>query len=257
MSGSSVRPWRGRAILFDLFGTVVQFAPQVPTLHIAGTRWRSTMGWLRDTVARVLPEIAFDDMLTSLTTVTQEIVRARPPEYLEVPSRERFRRALLRLGVDQSAAPALAEELSVAHMGHLAATTMMPPADLAALRRLRVAYRLALISNFDHAPTARHILATHGLEDLFDPIVISDEFGRRKPHPAIFAATLARLGIANDEALFVGDSVDDDLIGAANARVRAIWINAGGEPLPVGVAEPFSIVRNIAEISEQLVGEPN
>ena len=41
--------WRGRALLFDLFGTVVLFAPRVPKVEVAGTAWRSTMGWLRET----------------------------------------------------------------------------------------------------------------------------------------------------------------------------------------------------------------
>src|SRR5262245_47769774 len=94
-----------RAVLFDLFGTVVHFAPQVPVIEVAGTAWRSTMGWLREAAASELPQVPFDDLLPALLQVTEEIVRQRPPEYFEVPSRERFRRALLRLGIDGSDAP--------------------------------------------------------------------------------------------------------------------------------------------------------
>src|SRR5439155_21143271 len=106
-------PMRPRAVLFDLFGTVVQFAPQVPTLEIAGTRWRSTMSWLREAVERELPHLIFDDMLATMLAVTEEIVRNRPPDYREVPSGERFRRVLLRLGVEVMRAPAVAERLSL------------------------------------------------------------------------------------------------------------------------------------------------
>jgi hypothetical protein len=38
-----------RVLLLDLFGTVVHFAPQVPTVEVAGTPWRTTMGWLQAT----------------------------------------------------------------------------------------------------------------------------------------------------------------------------------------------------------------
>src|SRR5512140_253327 len=112
-----------RALLFDLFGTVVHFAPRVPGNQGPTPQWRAAMHWLHETAQRELPQIAFDDLLTALMEVTQEIIRERPPEYFEVPSRERFRRALRRLSVDGAQAPALAERLSLAHMSYLASTT--------------------------------------------------------------------------------------------------------------------------------------
>src|SRR6266481_2379021 len=102
---------RPSAVLFDLFGTVVHFAAQVPIVEVAGTRWHSTMQWLRATAERELPDVPFADLLATLLAVTEEIVRQRPPEYREVPSRERFRRAMLRLGIDAREAPAFAERL--------------------------------------------------------------------------------------------------------------------------------------------------
>src|SRR5439155_9235244 len=117
---------------------------------------------------------------------------------------------LLRLGVEAMRAPAVAERLSLAHMAHLAAQTRLPAGHDAVLNDLGGRYRLGLVSNFDHAPTARRILADHGIARCFDPIVISDEVGRRKPHPAIFAVALRAIDVRADEALFVGDSVTDD-----------------------------------------------
>lgn len=43
------------------------------------------------------------------------------------------------------------------------------------------------------------------LEPLFDTLVISGEVGLRKPDPAIFDMTLARLGVAPQRAVFVDD----------------------------------------------------
>ena len=244
----ATRTLEPRVLLFDLFGTVVHFASRVPRVEIAGTPWRSTMHWLRDAAAHALPDVAFDDLLACLMAVTEEIVRARPPEYREVPSRERFRRALARLGVAERDAAAIAEQLSVAHMAHLAAQTVLPPGHIDVLQVLAERYRLALISNFDHAPTARRILAEHGVAAFFDPIVISDEFGRRKPHPAIFAAALAVAGARPDEAWFIGDSAGDDVVGAHNAGVPVVWVNGARDPLPRDVPLPEHVIAHLGEL---------
>jgi HAD superfamily hydrolase (TIGR01549 family) len=237
-----------RAVLFDLFGTIVLFVPQVPAVEVAGSRWRSTMRWLQEAAEREAPGVAIEDLLTALMQVTEELVRRRPPEYREVPSRERFRRALVRIGFDDHRAPDLAERLSLAHMTHLASMTVLPEGHAAVLRELGSRYGLGLVSNFDHAPTARRVLANHGIAGFFDVIVISDEFGRRKPHPAIFEAALHGMGARADQALFVGDSVSDDVIGAHNAQLAMVWLNANGEPLPPGTPAPQHVITQLGDL---------
>lgn len=239
---------RPRVLLFDLFGTVVHFAPAVPTVEVAGSRWRSTMGWLREITACELPEVAFEDLLAALMRVTEDIVRRRPPEYREVPSRERFRLALELLGVDAARTPSLAERLSLAHMAHLAAQTRLPAEHREMLEWLKRRWRLGLVSNFDHAPTARRILAEHGVASFFDPILISAEFGRRKPHPAIFVAALAASRARAAEAFYIGDSIEDDVCGARNAGIPMIWVNVKDEALPDGVAPPEHVIRELREL---------
>ena len=239
-------------VLFDLFGTVIHFAPQVPTVQVAGNPWRSTMGWLRDAAAHELPQVPFDDLLAALMQVTEELVRQRPPEYLEVPSRERFRRALVRCGSDDERTPAIAQRLSLAHMGHLASRTMLPPGHAAVLQALAARHRLGLVSNFDHAPTARRVLTEHGVAPFFEVILISDEFGRRKPHPAIFEAALRDLKVRADQAVFVGDSISDDVAGAHNAQLRVAWFNPEGEPLPAGAPAPQLVIRELRDLVELL-----
>jgi len=241
-----------RVLLLDLFGTVVHFAPQVPTVEVAGTPWRTTMGWLQATAEDALPEVAFADLLGALMHVTQEITRTRAPEYHEIPSRERFRRALAHLDVDPQTAPAVAERLSLAHMQHLASMTVLPDGHLDTMRQLAAQRPLALVSNFDHGPTARRVLAAHGVGDFFSAIVISEEFGRRKPHPTIFAAALDALGADPTEAWYVGDSVADDIVGAHNAGLPVVWINAEERPLPAGVAAPTHVIRRLPDLAALL-----
>lgn len=207
---------RYRAIVFDLFGTVV---------HFRG-RPDPAVGWLRAAVADVCPGLDFADFRSALGAVSAEITAARGAEHLEVPSRERFRRALARAGGDEAAA----EALSLAHMAHLADQTTLPAAHPEVLAALAARHRLGLVSNFDHGPTARAVLARHGLDAHFATTLISADFGRRKPHPAIFAAALAALDCGPGEALYVGDTHAEDVVGALAAGLDVAWLAASEVP---------------------------
>jgi putative hydrolase of the HAD superfamily len=57
--------------------------------------------------------------------------------------------------------------------------------------------------------------------------------GLRKPHPAIFERVLEELGVAPEDALFVGDRLFEDIRGAAElgmTTVQALWYRADEHP---------------------------
>src|SRR5439155_568028 len=112
------------------------------------------------------------------------------------PSRERFRRALARVGCAPGALSEAAVDLSRAHMALIAAATVLPPAHAELLAALAARYRLGLVSNFDDTGTAYGILVRHGIARWFDTVVISEGLGLRKPHPAVARAGLRGLGLA-------------------------------------------------------------
>jgi putative hydrolase of the HAD superfamily len=59
--------------------------------------------------------------------------------------------------------------------------------------------------------------------------VFSSEIGVRKPRPEIFHAALQRLGVAAEDALFVGDRLGADVRGARAVGMRtvqAMWFRA-------------------------------
>ena len=70
------------------------------------------------------------------------------------------------------------------------------------------------------------------MHDCFHTTLISDDFGRRKPHPAIFHAALDRLAGRADEALYVGDTAADDIAGAQAAGIDVAWLNRRDEAPP-------------------------
>lgn len=63
-----------------------------------------------------------------------------------------------------------------------------------------------------------------GLLDLVDAGVTSARAGSRKPHPGIYAQTVAALGVAPAEVLFVGDSWGPDVRGPRRAGMTAVHV---------------------------------
>ena len=63
------------------------------------------------------------------------------------------------------------------------------------------------------------------LFDLFplDALAISEEVGAVKPDPAIFRYALAELGV--QKATMIGDSWENDVLGAIGSGISAIWLN--------------------------------
>lgn len=58
-----------------------------------------------------------------------------------------------------------------------------------------------------------------------DRIFASNKSGIRKPNPAIFQSALRALGVRSAEAVMVGDSWNNDITGALNCGMKAIWLN--------------------------------
>ena len=106
--------------------------------------------------------------------------------------------------------------------------TLEPPPPLLegieqAVRGVRdLGMRTAVICNTGLAGgrVLRQVLAGHGLLDLFDVTVFSNEFGWAKPDPRIFQHTLEQLGGYDPQVtLHVGDLEELDVEGARRAGV--------------------------------------
>src|SRR5712691_10314260 len=102
------------------------------------------------------------------------MARVRACDHVELPSRERFLRALVRLGCDEARLGEAAVRLSRAHMACIVDATVLPPAHAALVAALRPRYRLGLVSNFDDTGTAHDILWRHGITPYLDTIVVSE-----------------------------------------------------------------------------------
>jgi putative hydrolase of the HAD superfamily len=93
------------------------------------------------------------------------------------------------------------------------------------LVRLAERYRLGLVTN-GSSETQRAKLASLSVDQLLDPIVVSDEVGFRKPDVRIFQAAIANWNLPNESVLFVGDDPISDIEGALAAGMQAVRIGA-------------------------------
>ena len=93
---------------------------------------------------------------------------------------------------------------------------------LPALAEVRAAHlRIALVSNGIRDLTA--FVAHHRLD--VDAIVDSRTHGWVKPHPTIFQAALGALEVRAEDAVMVGDSLEEDVEGARALGMRAILVD--------------------------------
>lgn len=68
------------------------------------------------------------------------------------------------------------------------------------------------------------------LDKYVESVVISGEIGKSKPGREIFDFALKSLGLAPDEAVYVGDTPHHDVMGARNAGLVSILINRSDDP---------------------------
>ena len=243
-----------RAVLFDLFDTLVRFdRNRLPEVRVDGRVIRSTAGQLHQAFRPFAPGVELAEFVEALTWSWQEAERVRAESLREVAAPERLRLLIGRLGLEVSLlAPEAIPALLATHMRELSKAVVLPPHHAALLRGLRPRHRLAVVSNFDYTPTACGILEREGIAHLFEAVVVSDEVGWRKPHPVIFETALRRLGVSAGEAVYVGDRADIDVVGAQGVGMDAVWINRDASALPPGIRPPEFEIRDLEELTRIL-----
>lgn len=75
----------------------------------------------------------------------------------------------------------------------------------------------------------QRILPRAGLEEFFDVCVGFDTTGKRKPSPEAFKHALRRLDVKPEEAIFVGDNLEQDYLGAQKVGMKALLIQREGK----------------------------
>lgn len=87
------------------------------------------------------------------------------------------------------------------------------------LQRLKSRYSLVTLSN------GNADLRMIGIDRLFDFSLSATDVGAAKPHPALFIEACRRLALHPAQIVHVGDDPEHDVLGAAHAGLRTVWLN--------------------------------
>jgi putative hydrolase of the HAD superfamily len=97
-----------------------------------------------------------------------------------------------------------------------------------AIAALAGSYKLGVVSDAIYSPgrCLRQWLEMHDLLRHFDGFAFSDEIGHSKPHPDMFAAVAAQLGVEIHDMLHIGDRNHNDIEGPHALGMKAVLFTA-------------------------------
>ncbi|CAM5211020.1 Phosphoglycolate phosphatase OS=Castellaniella defragrans OX=75697 GN=HNR28_002582 PE=3 SV=1 [Castellaniella defragrans] len=215
---------RFSGVLFDLDGTLLD---TIPDLAGAANAMRQDLG---------MPPIAQDILATYVGKGMEQLV-IRSLEHEGVPATEEL---ITR---------ALAHYLQ--HYRRLSGRYSRPyPGVVTGLQAFRAAgLKLAVVTNKSEEFTPA-LLHRNGLAGFFDAVVCGDTCERKKPDPMPLFHACDLLGIATDQALFIGDSINDALAAQA-AGIPMLALPYGyNEGQPVQSLPVDAIVGSLIEAAQ-------
>ncbi len=218
MESSKTLPRHFNYVLFDLGNTLFYF----------DGAWEDVLKEGYRAVAMTLVEMGYlpepEDFLRHFTRQMEVYSRERDITFVEQTSLAVLRRTLrecVRRTVEVSV---LRQAINALY--HVSEQHWKIEEDtLAMLQTLRAeGYHLGIISNAADAQDVNVLIDRANLRSFFDQVLISAEFGLRKPHPKIFRKALAYWQALPAETVMVGDTLPADILGAQKLNISAVWI---------------------------------
>jgi FMN phosphatase YigB (HAD superfamily) len=129
------------------------------------------------------------------------------------------------------------------------ASTLLEGAHEAVRTVHRAGFPLGVISSAVHHQFIEWALEFHGIRDLFTEVVTSAQVGFYKSRTEIYEIAYARLGVAPDRSVHIGDSYRFDHLTGRKAGLATVWLNAEKRDLPLEGPAPSSQVHNMSQAS--------
>ncbi len=216
-----------KAVLFDLDNTLLdnnldRFMPAY--FRLVG-----------DFAARRLPELPRQRFLEAIITGTRAAMSNVQPD---LTNQAVFWRSF---AADTGLDPAAVAPLFVEFYEHRFAELQPLTAPRPAARPLvdwcfDQGYQVVIATNPVFPRRAiEHRLAWAGLpvaDYPFALVTTLENMHAAKPQPAYYGEIRGRLGLAEGEAIMVGDNYDHDIVPAGHLRLATYWIAAGERPAP-------------------------
>ncbi len=236
-------------LIFDLCDTIIPYRnDKKPQTVIRGKKIHTTTPLLYDCFHSYQTDISFEEFYDHFIAATELVVDLRTSGE-EVLAAVRFDLFLDRLKIAPSDyRKTLHQKLLQIHLSQVADCLFCPTIHGELLFKLKEKYQIGLITNFDDTDTVYSILNRDHIHNIFDSILISSEFGLRKPRKEIFLEGCHSLNISPSDALFIGDSLTSDIAGAKGVGMDAVWINPDCTSLSEDDPQPDYILSSLIDL---------
>ncbi len=224
------RPFAGiEAVTFDVDDTLWDFQGVM----------REALSAVLEEMSRFQPEAAGKlsvDRMIAIRDETHERLWERVTD-LNTIRAESIRQALIEAGAPDDQ---LGLHLTQVYFNHRNSAGMLFPDVRPALEQLSRSFRLGLLSNGNTSADAL------GIGDLISFAVFAEDHGGiEKPDKRLFDVAVEQARCPAGRIVHVGDSWENDVVGAANAGLQPVWLNRAGATAGDGIA---TVVRSIDEL---------
>lgn len=233
-------------VFFDMGGTIDIFGYsreyRIENIH-----------HIKDCLARKFIKLDMTDeqLADSITRGASDYLHWNMTTNIELDPAEIWSRFFLKgKNIHKNDLSSIAEELAFIYETKLYHRKMRVemPEVLATIKDM--GFRLGVISNTQSLNQVRYNLEQYGILDYFDPIVLSSEYGRRKPDPAIFYHAAQLVGVPTGACAYIGDKINRDIVGAKRSGFRlAVQIkHKYDDGIEDRGATPDAIIENMRDL---------
>ena len=210
-------------VYFDLDGTLIDYT--TPFADIFGQT-------LPVDASEEMTDTYFAEVLSGITQVEEN------------PYRRAFE--IVRREYDLDVNP---ETVAETYIEKEAAATHTLPSVKQLVERVATQHQTGILTNGD-GRMQRQKLENHGLAELVDTVIVSNEVGSRKPDQDIFEEAKKRLPA--ETFVYVGDTFEEDIVPAIEAGFRTVYVGEDHRPdAPVAA----SGTEELAELLLPLIRE--
>ncbi|MDE1168613.1 MAG: HAD-IA family hydrolase [Pseudomonas sp.] len=220
-----------KLITFDLDDTLWDTAPVIISAETV----------LREWLAEHAPKLG-GVPVEHLFAIRQRLIEAEPglKHRISALRRKVLFHALNDAGYVEARAQSLADQSFEVFL-HARHQIEVFPEVTPTLEALAQRYTLGVITN-GNADVRRL-----GLEDHFAVILCAEDIGIGKPDVRLFQEALNRVQIPASAAVHIGDHPGDDIFGAQQAGMRAVWYNPQGKAWDAE-HQPDAEIQSLSEL---------
>ncbi len=236
---------RFKLVLFDLGGTLINYENS-PWLELGRLGCIEGAKYIRDALNF---DIEVEQLNSRLHNAVGRMIKSRDDSDAELDLIDLTGRTLQEFGINVT--DGLPEKFIDAYYKPIRAQITLVPYASEILSKIKDAgMRIGLVSNtIFPADYHRTEMREFGLYDFFDFALFSSEEKIRKPGKEIFLRALKLGGSDPEDAVFIGDRLEEDIDGPQSVGIKAVLKAADGRDY-TGDIEPFETIRDLGELEK-------